>query len=295
MVGETVSEGDGAVDFMITLSPAAAAATSFDAATSDGTAAAGSDYGSVSRRVTIPAGATSAVVSVTVIDDAVVESDEVFALTLSNPSTNANLGSMPSATATINDDDIQPLSPMTTLTAVTAVTAAPHIISDLTGAADICAKNHINGEYGRIVWDYDQRQADLNAWTSANGHACCPTAVWHPYHDSTTPGDMFWSDAEADWWPELDRWETERRTHNAAVATHNTQISAYNAAVHAYNIAAAAYNSGHGSPPTFTGVHPGPAPTGHPGPAPKFTDSDVYRNYANKDQGPVGCYPALPS
>ena len=105
VTGETVGEGDGAAEFTISLSPAASAPVTFDVATSDGTATEGDDYAPVSRQVTIPTGSTSAVVSTTVLDDTDDESDETFMMTLSNPSSNAELASTPSAEATITDDD----------------------------------------------------------------------------------------------------------------------------------------------------------------------------------------------
>ena len=108
VAGQTVDEDAGAVDFTITLSPTATSAVTVDVATSDGTATAGSDYASVTARtVTIPASSTTAIVSVTVTDDAADEPDETFTLTLSNPS-NANLAATSSATATIRDDDAAP-------------------------------------------------------------------------------------------------------------------------------------------------------------------------------------------
>ena len=167
-------------------------------------------------------------------------------------------------------------------------------ISAATGAADICAEDHISGGHGSIVWDYDRRQADLDAWTAANGLTCCPTAVWHAYLDDG--GSGFWSDAERGWWPQLDRWEAARRAYNAAVNDYNARVTAYNAAVTAYNAQANAYNTSNtGSRPTFSGTHPGSPPSRHPGPMPRFVNSTVYADYANKDQGPLGCYPALPS
>ena len=106
--GETVDEGDGAADFTITLSRTVTAPVTFDVATSDGTATEGDDYSPVTRQVTIPAGRTSAVVSTTVLDDSDDESDETFMMTLSNPSSNAELGASSSAEATITDDDTPP-------------------------------------------------------------------------------------------------------------------------------------------------------------------------------------------
>ena len=71
-----------------------------------GTATAGTDY--VAARggtLTIPAGFVAGVVSVTTLGDAAGEDDETFTLTLSNPSSNAELGAPSLATGTIVDDD----------------------------------------------------------------------------------------------------------------------------------------------------------------------------------------------
>ncbi|MEW6419423.1 MAG: Calx-beta domain-containing protein, partial [Nitrospirota bacterium] len=72
-----------------------------------GTATAGSDYNSLSGSVTIGAGSTSANITVTPIDDSLVESDETVIVTLSsNPA--YIVGSPSSATVTIISDDVAP-------------------------------------------------------------------------------------------------------------------------------------------------------------------------------------------
>ena len=109
----TVDESAGSASFTVTLSKTWTAAVLVDVATSNGSATAGSDYTAVNRSVTISAGSTSTTVSVTVIDDAVVESDETFTVTLSNP-TNATLSVSPNAQATIRDDDVPPTTTTTT-------------------------------------------------------------------------------------------------------------------------------------------------------------------------------------
>lgn len=70
-----------------------------------GTATAGSDYNSLSGSVTIPAGSTSATITVTPINDTVVESDETVIVTL-NTNSAYNRGSPYSATVTITSDDV---------------------------------------------------------------------------------------------------------------------------------------------------------------------------------------------
>ena len=78
-----------------------------DVDTFNGTATAGSDYTAVDRRVSVSRGATTRSVSVSIIDDTTVESNETLTLRLSNPS-NATLSASPSATSTIRDDDTPP-------------------------------------------------------------------------------------------------------------------------------------------------------------------------------------------
>ena len=109
----SVSEGDSGtttLNFTVTLSALANGNVNVDFATSDnsptaGSATAGSDYTASSGTLTIPAGSTSATIGVSVTGDTAVESDEIFALTLSNPSGNATLGTA-TATGTILNDEI---------------------------------------------------------------------------------------------------------------------------------------------------------------------------------------------
>ena len=72
-----------------------------------GTASNGSDYSTLSSPVTIPASAASATVTVTPIDDALLELPETVILTLV-PGAGYTLGAQQSATITIGDNDNQP-------------------------------------------------------------------------------------------------------------------------------------------------------------------------------------------
>jgi hypothetical protein len=85
----TISEGNSGtktLTFTVSLSQAATSTVTYDIATSDGTATAGSDYAAVtSTPQSIPAGQTSKTFSVTINGDTTVEPDETFYLNLSNP------------------------------------------------------------------------------------------------------------------------------------------------------------------------------------------------------------------
>ena len=104
----SATEGAGAtLDFVVSLSEATTATVTLDYATSDATAVAQSDYEAKSGTIELPAGATSATISVALVDDAEAEEDETLTLTLSNLERAvfaANADSL-SATGTIEDND----------------------------------------------------------------------------------------------------------------------------------------------------------------------------------------------
>ncbi len=95
--------------FTISLSAASGRTVSVGYATSDGTAAAGSDYGSQAGTVTFQPGETSQPVTVPVFGDLLNEADETFRLTLSNP-VNATLGQAQGVGTILNDDPVPALS-----------------------------------------------------------------------------------------------------------------------------------------------------------------------------------------
>jgi hypothetical protein len=81
-----VRENAGSAGVAVRLNaPAPAGGISFDYATVDGTATAPGDYRAASGVATIPAGATSVVLELRIVDDGTHESDETFTVQLSNP------------------------------------------------------------------------------------------------------------------------------------------------------------------------------------------------------------------
>ena len=159
----SATEGN-AVEFTVTLSPAAATDVTVEYATTDGTATSdssdpdGADYTAPTSgaKLTINAGSTSATISIATGNDLVNEEDETFTVTLSSPSSNAALGAAKAATGTIEDDDesaaaisdiqfsnapangIYGLGDVielsVTFDAAVAVTGSPRIALQLTGA-----------------------------------------------------------------------------------------------------------------------------------------------------------------
>ena len=102
----TVTESDGAATLVVSLSGETSAAVTVGYATANAGATAGADYSSTSGTLTIAAGATSADVVITVLDDTTPESDETFILSLRN-ATNATVTDG-QALITILDDDEPP-------------------------------------------------------------------------------------------------------------------------------------------------------------------------------------------
>lgn len=102
------NESAGTIDFAVTTNRVSILTSTFDYATQNGTALAGSDYTAVSSgQFSIPAGQTSAVIHIPLVNDSVSEANETFSLNFSNP-VNASLG-VSSAIGTIVDDDAVPL------------------------------------------------------------------------------------------------------------------------------------------------------------------------------------------
>ncbi len=99
-------EGAGEMEFAVTLDGPAASGVTVDYATSDGTAEAGVDYEPATGTLEFAPGEVSKTIRVAILDDALDEPDEEFAVALS-AAQGAALG-RGSATGTIRDDDETP-------------------------------------------------------------------------------------------------------------------------------------------------------------------------------------------
>ena len=107
----SVAEGSGTARVRVQMSRATDDDVSFDWATADNaptaSAEADKDYTSAAGTATIAAGQLSTLIDIPITQDLIYETDETFTVTLSNPA-DASLGSDPSATVTIVDDDRRP-------------------------------------------------------------------------------------------------------------------------------------------------------------------------------------------
>lgn len=106
----TVDEEAGSATYTVRLSAAASQAVTIRYATANGSAQAGSDFGTTSGTLTIGAGRTSGTFTVPILSDTRTESNETFTVTLSNPGSGATLGSSRSVTTQVIDDDVVTIS-----------------------------------------------------------------------------------------------------------------------------------------------------------------------------------------
>ncbi len=102
--GATASEANGTIGFTVQLGAPSLDEVTVTYATQDGTALDSIDYTGASGTATIVPGSTSAVIAVDIIDNDIDDADRAFDVIISNPQ-NAIIGSPPSATGTILDDD----------------------------------------------------------------------------------------------------------------------------------------------------------------------------------------------
>ncbi len=98
------NSGTSNMDFTVSLSDSALSAVTVAYATSGGSATSGTDFLPVAGTLTFAIGQSSATVSVPIKGDTLVEPDETFTVTLTNPSANAVIGNATGTGTIINDD-----------------------------------------------------------------------------------------------------------------------------------------------------------------------------------------------
>ena len=108
----SVAEGDGTVEISVQLSVAAPAMLSIPVSATAGTATAGADYTALAAdaMVTFATGSTTQTVSVTILNDALVEGAETFTVALGMLPSGVTMGDTTSVTVTITDDDAPTVS-----------------------------------------------------------------------------------------------------------------------------------------------------------------------------------------
>ena len=139
----TIAENAGTAAFTVSLDAASAQAISVDFATADGTASAPGDYTSNSGTLNFAAGETSQTVTVTIIDDGVVEPDETFTVDLSNP-TNATVAES-QGLGTIANDDAAPTG------FSVAFTTDPVNVNNQTSVSALLSNGPVGGTFAYTV------------------------------------------------------------------------------------------------------------------------------------------------
>ena len=138
---------------------------------SDGTAIAGQDYTAVSVTITFAAGdSTEKPVSIPILNDATPELDETLTLTLSAATGGATLGSVTTATLTIQDDD--PPAPVARF--VGPISSQPLALT--ANDAYLCVANPDNDSvtFFAVHHDKNVRMAEVNVQTEPSGVAFLP-------------------------------------------------------------------------------------------------------------------------
>ncbi|BCN92322.1 hypothetical protein THMIRHAM_01070 [Thiomicrorhabdus immobilis] len=155
----TVNEDAGTLEFTVTLSNPTTSEVTFDYASSDNSALAGSDYTAVSGSGSIAAGTTTTTITVPITDDYIKENPETFFMNLSNPSANAQIADA-QGVGTITDEGTPGAEDTVTLTlsgdaqveestqAAYTVTADKPVVTDLTVTV---TTGHITTEDGDYV------------------------------------------------------------------------------------------------------------------------------------------------
>lgn len=149
--------------FTLTLSGATTVPVTVDFATADGTAVAGADYTAAVGAVTFQPGETSKTVSVTVLDDAVFEPTETFALTL--PGASGATIADGSAVGTIASNDPRP-----------TITAAAVQAAEAAGLTFTLTLSNPSAETVTVAW----ATADGTATAGGDYAAATGTATFAP-------------------------------------------------------------------------------------------------------------------
>ncbi|GGD95122.1 Calx-beta domain-containing protein [Paenibacillus nasutitermitis] len=103
---QSINETDGTISLKVSRVNGSSGAVTVDYTTSDGTAAAGEDYTSVSGTLTFASGEWTKTITVPILNDNDEEGDEQFTVTLSNPTGGAKLTAGASSTVvTIKSND----------------------------------------------------------------------------------------------------------------------------------------------------------------------------------------------
>ncbi|WP_254508378.1 Calx-beta domain-containing protein [Anatilimnocola floriformis] len=170
----TVSETGGSLVVSVSRSGGTSGAVSVSYATANGTAIAGQDYTATTGTLSWADGETGAkTFSIPLINDTLFESNETFAINLSNPTNGLALGANATSTVTVTSDDAQPLPGSVSI-------AQPTYTVSETGGNLVVSVTRSGGTSGAVSVSY----------ATANG-----TAIAGQDYTATS-GTLSWADGE---------------------------------------------------------------------------------------------------
>lgn len=148
-------EAAGTFPFTVTLSAVSGLEASVSYSTTNDTAVSGSDYIATSGVLTIPAGSTSGVIEVTVLDDGLIEGTETFTLTLSNP-IRATVGDGTAVGTILDDESLLAFNDLYVTNEDTPLAvSAPGVLANDSGGAGITAVLDTSPLYGTLGFNAD--------------------------------------------------------------------------------------------------------------------------------------------
>ncbi len=190
----SVAEAAGTVTLVATRTGSSTGSASGYYRTADGTALAGQDYAPSTNVVTWADGdSANKNVAITILNDAVIESNETFTVSFFTNTVGASLGALTTATVTITDDDTPPPSP-----GVIQFAQSNYFVGEAAGTVTLVAtrtggsSSNVNGYYrtanGTATAGQDYT-ATTNFVTWANGDTAPKNVVITILNDGLAEAD----------------------------------------------------------------------------------------------------------
>ena len=183
----SAGEASGIASFVVRLNGAITQNVTVKYTTTDGTAAAPSDYTATSETLTFtPSGLASQIVSVTLVNDAVSEPTETFTLSLSNASANALISDADGIASIINDDasitinDVNVTEGNVNRKGVATNTTATFTVSLAHPVNRVVLVNYATGAFGDTATagaDYQSNSSSLSIPTGQTSGSVAVTVI----------------------------------------------------------------------------------------------------------------------
>jgi Leucine-rich repeat (LRR) protein len=212
----SVNENGGTVNITVTRAESSDGAISVECKSSNGSATAGEDYNAVSKTLNWADGDDSdKTFTAYIIDDADVEGNETFSLTLSEPTGGATIGSPDIAVVTIVDDEVTPVH------GTLQFASAAYSVGE-NGPSVTITVSRVNGSDGAVSVDYDT--SDETATAGSDYTQTSGTLNWN---DKDSADKSFTINITDDSTPEDDETfivTLSNATNGAELGTPNTAV-----------------------------------------------------------------------